>query len=177
MRFEVSTHPRRVQTILILAAAFLVFSVGAFIVAGRQTGIVLLVASGVMLTLFALEQGKVGWYYQVDDHALIVHRTFKSYALPGESIVKVSAIRWPAVRERIQRYQDGRGPQGSERKQVALGRLIGFCTVNVPLRGPAPQGRETCVLLTRSQNREYILSPADPTAFITECQRLVSRTR
>jgi len=169
MRFDVQRNPKRVQTILILALAFSVFSAMAVMVAGRQTGMVLLIASGVILVFFALEQGKVGWYYQINDDALIVRRTFKSYAVPGDSIVKVNAIGGPAVRERLQRYR--------KRKQVALGRLIGFCSVSVPLRGSTPSGGERFVLLTRSGEREYILSPADPEAFVRECQRLMSRTR
>ncbi|MFW5828051.1 MAG: hypothetical protein ACOCU4_08160 [Alkalispirochaeta sp.] len=167
MRFAVRRNPKRLQTILILALAFAVFSGIAVMVAGRETGMVLLVASGVILIFFALEQGKVGWYYEIHEGALIVRRTFRSYAVPGASIVKVNAIRWPAVRELLQRYR--------ERKQVALGRLIGFCSLSIPLRGPAD--RERFVVLTRSGDREYILSPADPEAFVKECQRLMSRTQ
>ncbi|MFW5694862.1 MAG: hypothetical protein ACOCYB_06820 [Alkalispirochaeta sp.] len=170
-------HPKRVQTILILTAAFLVFSVLAGALAGIRTGAAVGVVSGVMLAWFALEQGNVGWYYEVGDGALVVRRTFKSYALPGDSIEKVSAVGWPAVRERVQRYRSGRGPRGAGGRQVALGRLIGFCSIGIPLRGPVPTGREKFVLLTRSGEREYILSPTDPEAFVRECQRLMSRTR
>jgi hypothetical protein len=177
MRYQVRRNPKRIQTILILAAAFAVFSLLAFVLVGFQTGVALLVASGVIVAFFALEQGKVGWYYEIGDGALTVKRTFKSYALSGDSIEKVSTIGWPAVRERVHRYRSGDAPTGARNRQVALGRLIGFCSLSVPLRGPEPQGREKLVLLTRSGEREYVLSPEDPVSFVKECQRLMSRTR
>ncbi|MEX2442488.1 MAG: hypothetical protein WD492_02700 [Alkalispirochaeta sp.] len=177
MRFEVRRNPKRVQTILIMAAAFAVFSVMAVVLAGYQAGMVLLIASGVILAFFALEQGKAGWYYHIGDGSLTVRRTLKAYPLPGDSIEKVTMVGWPAVRDRVHRYRSGSVPAGASSKQVALGRLIGFCTVAVPLRGPVPGGREQFVLLTRSGGREYILSPADPERFVKECQRLMSRTR
>ncbi|MFO8041589.1 MAG: hypothetical protein R6U25_00170 [Alkalispirochaeta sp.] len=177
MRFEVRRNPKRGQTILILAAAFTVFSVLAFMLAGFQAGVLLLVASGVMLLVFTVDQGKLGWYYEVSDGSLTVRRTLRTYVLAGDSIEKAVAIGWPAVRERVQRYRSGDGPAGGGSRQVALGRLIGFCSISVPLRGPVPQSREKFVLLTRSGEREYILSPADPEGFVKACQRLMSRTR
>ena len=173
MRFEVRRNGNRVQTILIVAAAFAVFLVLAFVIGGQTTGTTLLIVSGVILAFFSLEQGKAGWYYDIGETTLTVRRTFKKYSIPAATLAKAMTIGWPGVRERVERARAG-GAGGN--KQVALGRLIGFSAVTIPVKGPQPQGRDTFVLLGRTDGREHILSPADPKAFVKECQRLIARS-
>ncbi|MDA3947868.1 MAG: hypothetical protein PF508_01475 [Spirochaeta sp.] len=173
MRFEVRRNANRVQTILVVAAAFAVFSVLAFVLGGQTTGTTLLVASGVILVFFSLEQGKAGWYYEIGDSALTVRRTFKKYTIPAATLEKARTIGWSGIRERVERYRTGSVAGGN--RQVALGRLIGFSAVSIPVKGPQPKGRDTFVLLHRTDGREHILSPADPNAFLKECQRLIAR--
>ena len=173
MRFEVRRNANRIQTILIVAAAFAVFSVLAFVLGGQTTGTTLLILSGVILVFFTLEQGKAGWYYEIGDSALTIRRTFKKYTIPAVTLAKAATIGWPGVRERVERSRGGGTASGN--RQVALGRLIGFSAVSIPVKGPLPQGRDTFVLLRRTDGREHILSPAEPADFAKECQRLIAR--
>ena len=76
MRFRVRRTTAQINRILILAGAFAVFSIIVYVVGGVRTGTTLLIVSGLFLVYITLEQAKLGWYYELDDGALIVRRTF-----------------------------------------------------------------------------------------------------
>jgi len=177
VRFDVQRNPNRLRTIAILAGAFIVFSVLAFVIGGTGAGTTLLVVSGVMLVVFSVDQGKIGWHYRIEDTELVVRRTFREYHIPGATIQSVSKTGWHGVWERVVKYRRGEIPGGAGYRQVALGRLIGFSAIPIPVRGRKPSGPETFVVLRRSQEREYVLSPSDPEGFAKECQRLMSRCK
>ncbi|MFP4152209.1 MAG: hypothetical protein ACLFSV_05145 [Alkalispirochaeta sp.] len=177
MRFDVQRNPNRLRTIAILAGAFIVFSIMGFVIGGTGAGTMLLVVSGVMLVFFTVDQGKIGWHYRIEETELIVRRTFKEYRIPGSTIQSVSKTGWHGIWERVVKYRRGEIPGGAGYRQVALGRLIGFSAIPIPVRSDRrPAGPESFVVLRRSQGREYVLSPSDPEKFVKECQRLMSRS-
>ena len=176
-RFGVRRNPSQLKRVFVLAGAFLVFSVIAYVVGGEGPGIALLGISVVILLFIYLDQARIGWYYEVGEGSLTVRRTFKRYVIWGSSIAKVSKTGWHGVMERVDRYRSGAIPQPAENIQVALGRLIGFSSVPIPIRGGRPHGTETFVLLGLASGREYVLSPENPDQFVKETQRLMSRAR
>jgi hypothetical protein len=175
MRFAVRRRPDRVRKIIVLAAAFAVFTGVSFGLLGMTAGLVLLGVSVAAVVLIAIELGKFGWYYDVDESGLTVRRTFRAYRISGDSITKVTTEGWSGVRRAIDRSaaQAASGSAGGSR-QVALGRLIGFSAVPIPVKGALPSGQETFVLLERSGGRTYVLSPEDPRGFADGCRRLMS---
>lgn len=175
MIFAVRRNEDRFRTIIAIAAAFVVFSVLAFFVGGGTAGTTLLIVSGVLLVFVSVEQGKVGWQYRVDETALVVRRTVRTYRIPGEQIESVRKAGWPEIWKFVQRYREGAAPGGN--RQVAIGRLIGFSAVSIPVRGRQPTGRDQFVLVKRAGDRVYVLSPAEPDQFVKACQQLMSRTR
>ena len=177
MRFEVRRDAHRTRTILLLSGGFAVFSVLAFLVGGAVPGTTLLIVSGVILIFFTFDQSKIGWYYEVGETELVIRRTMKRYSIAGSRLAKVGRVGWSGVWEAVTRHKKHGDPAGTGNRQVALGRLIGFCTVSIPVRGRRPAGREQFVIVTRSNGREYILSPLEVESFVRECQRLISRSR
>lgn len=164
--------------ILALAAAFAVFSTLAYVIGGARTGTPLLVISALILGAFLLEQAKVGWYYDVSDEALFIRRTFKLYHIPGAAIARIVKVGWHGVMERVHRCRYGETQHSGVSRQVALGRLIGFSSVPVPIRASSPpSGAEVFVVVGLHDGREYILSPAYPESFVKELQRLSNRMR
>jgi hypothetical protein len=176
MRFDVVRDRNRGRTILLVAAGFIVFSVLAFFLAGGEVGVTLLAISGVFLVSFAIEQGKIGWYYEITDDAVVVRRTFRRYSIPGSSIQSVKRGTWADVHHAIKAI---RSTTSATNRQVSLGRLIGFSSIPIPVRSPwvAPRddAKERFVVLRKENGRDYILSPADWDSFIKEAQRLMSR--
>lgn len=176
MRFEARRNANYLRTVLIIAGAFSVFTVLSFIVGGPATGQMMLIVSGVLLIYFSFTQGKIGWWYEIDETSVVVKRTLKRYIVRGTSIQKVTKVGWSGVWERIRRYRAGERSDSSESLMVALGRYIGFSAVSIPIRGRQPSGREEFIILTLKGGREYVLSPADPGLFLKECQRMISRS-
>jgi hypothetical protein len=175
MRFTVRRRPDRLRKIIILAVAFALFVAGSFGVLGTRAALILLGISVVVVSLITLELGKFGWYYEIDDSALTVHRTFRAYRISGDSITKVTTDGWSGVRRAVDRVAaDGSSGSPGESRQVALGRLVGFSAIPVPVKGPVPPGRDLFVLLERTGGRTYILSPEDPRGFADACRRLMS---
>jgi hypothetical protein len=176
MRFKVRRNPDQLKRILIIAGAFAVFSILAFVFGGERLGVPLVVVSAVIVLLTSVEQSKLGWYYEIGDHDLIVRRTLKKYHIAGAAMVKVTTGGWPEIWKRVRRYWEGNFPRASENQQVALGRLIGFSSVPIPIRGSQPRGLDVFVLLLLRSGREYVLSPDNPEQFVRQIQRLMSRT-
>ena len=177
MRFRVRRTTAQINRILILAGAFAVFSIIVYVVGGVRTGTTLLIVSGLFLVYITLEQAKLGWYYELDDGALIVRRTFKRYRINGASIARVAKTGWSGIMERVHSYRDGNVEHASGNRQVALGRLIGFSSIPIPIRAGRPVGEDDFVLLGLHDGREYVLSPAQPASFVKEVQRLMNRSR
>jgi len=177
MRFTVLRKQSQLKRVIIFAGAFVVFSVIAYLVGGEGPGVALLIASVIIVLFIYLDQGKVGWYYEIGDSSLTVRRTFKRYVISGAAVVKVTKTGWHGVMERVDRYRSGEIPQPAENVQIALGRLIGFSSIPIPIRGARPQGKESFVLVGLASGREYVLSPENPDQFVKETQRLMSRTR
>ena len=177
MRFKARRTKAQTNRIFILAGAFAVFSTLAYIVGGSGPGTALVVVSGLIVAVFALEQAKLGWYYEVGRDALVVRRTFRRYIIRGTVIARVARIGWPGVTERVHAIREGRGPQTGASRQVAIGRLIGFSSVPIPIREGPPSGLEVFVLVGLEDGREYVLSPATPESFVKEMHRLLNRAR
>ena len=177
MRFRARRTTAQITRILILAGAFAVFLIIVYVVAGATTTVTLLVISAVFLLYFTLEQAKLGWYYEINDSSLIVRRTFKRYMISGASIARVAKTGWSGVMKRIYNYRQGSAAPASGNRQVALGRLIGFSSIPVPIRGGQPTGPDEFVILGLHDGREYVLSPAAPASFVKEVQRLMNRSR
>lgn len=178
MRFRVRRTAAQIHRILILAGAFAVFFIIVYVVAGATTGTTLLIVSAVFLVYFTLDQAKLGWYYEINNGALTVRRTFKRYTIAGASIARVVKTGWSGVTERIYNHRRGAAAHAaSGNLQVALGRLIGFSSIPVPLRGERPKGPDEFVIVGLHDGREYVLSPAEPATFAKEVQRLMSRSR
>lgn len=177
MRFNVVRDRDRGRTILLVAAGFIVFSFLAFFFAGGEVGVTLLAISGVFLVSFAIEQSKIGWYYEITDDAIVVRRTFRRYTVAGSSIQSVKRGTWADVHRTIKEI---RSTTSSTNRQVALGRLIGFSSIPIPVRSPwvAPRddAKERFVLIRKDNGRDYILSPENYDSFIKETQRLMSRS-
>lgn len=176
MRFKVRRNPDQLKRILIIAGAFAVFSIIAYVLGGQSVGLPLLLISVIIVLLTAVEQAKLGWYYEVGEEALLIRRSLKRYTIAGSAMVKVSSGGWPEIWKRVRLYREGKHPRASENQQVALGRLIGFSSVPIPIRGPQPRGLDIFVLLLLRSGREYVLSPEKPEQFVREIQRLMSRT-
>ena len=176
MRFKVRRNPDQLKRILIIAGAFAVFSIIAFVFGGQRVGLPLLVISVVIVLLTTVEQAKLGWYYEVGEDALVIRRTLKRYTISGAAMVKVTTGGWPEIWKRVRLYHEGKYPRAAENQQVALGRLIGFSSVPIPIRGSQPRGLDSFVLLLLRSGREYVLSPEKPDQFVREIQRLMSRT-
>jgi hypothetical protein len=178
VRFTVRSSPDRFRKIGILAAAFGIFTAGSFRFFGVPAGWILLGVSVAAVSLIAIELGKFGWYYRIDGSALTVHRTFRSYRINGSSIRKVTVEGWPGVRRAIDRATaDASSAPGGGNRQVAIGRLLGFSAVPIPVRGPLPATRDLFVLIERHQGRVSILSPEDPRGFADALRRLQSASR
>lgn len=176
MRFKVRRNPDQLKRILIIAGAFAAFSILAFVVGGESIGVPLVVISAVIVILTTVEQAKLGWYYEVGNEELVIHRTLKKYRIAGSAMVKVTTGGWPEIWKRVRLYHEGKHPRPAENQQVALGRLIGFSSVPVPIRGAQPRGLDVFVLLLLRSGREYVLTPESPEQLVREIQRLMSRT-
>lgn len=166
MQFNVQRSSGQLKRILILLAAFLLFSLLAFYLGGREFGVPLLLLSLVAAAYIGVDQGRVGWRYEVDENGLTVRRTIKRYTIAATSVDTVTPVTAAKVAGRIESYRSGSHREAKGNKQVALGRLVGFGSLPIPLDGSQPDPDATYVLVTLKTGREYILTPADPDRFV-----------
>jgi len=177
MQFNVQRSSGQVKRILILLAALLFFSLLAFYLGGREFGVPLLLLSLLAAVYIGVDQGRLGWRYEIDEDGLTVRRTIKRYSIGATSIDKVSPVNAAKVAGRIESYRSGSHREAKGNKQVALGRLVGFSSLPIPLDGSQPDSDATYVLVTLKAGREYILTPSDPDRFIQALRDTIRKAR
>lgn len=171
MQFNVQRSTSQRRRILILLAGFLFFSLLAFYIGGREFGVPLLLLTLLGAAYVGVDQGRLGWRYQTDEDGLRIRRTLKSYRISADSIDSIAPVKPSTIATLVKRYKTGSHPAATGNKQVALGRLVGFSSLPIPLDGSEPDPDGSYILLTLKSGRNYVLTPTDPDRFVQALRR------
>ena len=174
MRSRRSTH-----IVFALVLGFIIFSVIVLVFTARGFSLSMVILSILILSAIVMETSKLGWHYRVDEDGIRVKRTFKRYHVPAEDVESVKAIGWYQAEKILREARQG---ETRMKAQVNFGRVIGYCSIPMPVPDsrsfPATGGKrsqrsgdELFVSVKKKNGRTYLMTPKDTKGFVRACNK------
>ena len=172
---------------IVVTVSFLIFITWIFLAADKMFALYTGILSIPVIFLMVFETSKTGWRYRVDNEGVVINRTFRKYHIYFSDIDSVREISRSQAGKLVNKAGNSGSKSGSDlNKRINLGRLIGYCSV--PVAGSSVKDiyessngaivyNDRFVLLSRTNGKQYILSPADSSGFVRECKSIMSEIR